>query len=1113
MKYLYICREVKNKMPLINNRKRTMLESLKNSLHQAERIDILTAFFYFSGFNELAEELKDKKIRILVGKSVDSKRVDELRKYVKEDPEEELDTYGVGGWRRLNNSQKKEQYIESFINMFNKSPLSEEFDSSNGQSVFKMFLNKIKDGTLEIRLTNNPNHSKAYIITNKQEHSCNGDQKGVVFMGSSNFTYNGLLGQGELNQDFRDNDSYNEYLSEFESMWNDSKSIDICVRGGNNDFEKELKDNLWIFAKPTPYQIFIRILYEMYNSVEESDIKTPSEITNNKFCDFKYQRDAIKYGVDCINRNNGVIIADVVGLGKSIIASAIANNLDINKTVIIAPPHLKDQWEKYQQDFGIRGCKVWSSGKIAEEIYNTYSEDPDPILYIIDEAHRYRNELSETYQKLHQLTRSNAKNKVILLTATPYNNRPQDLFALIKLFQTPSRSTINSVNNLSVKFSQLTSEYKRLERENKKYEDNNVLKPQFEKLSKELRTLIDPVMIRRSRIDLKNIKEYQKDLELQNIKFPEVVGPNLIEYDLGSVRELYISTLKKLEEQFKCARYSPTSYLIDTKKFNQKYGALFSEKDIEQAQKNLAKFMQRLLVMRFESSKSAFKSTLLSLLDSCKNIKLWWKKTGYVPIKKSGYLQNPDDVEVQEMVDKIDDIINGELDAGELSKKDAIPIPKEMFREEFIEDVESDIGVLTDIYEEWFKNGSVDSDPKYDRVKEELSALIREDKNRKIVVFSSFADTAEYVYKKLKNDGFRVMLYTGDSSNSERSLVTKNFDASCSASLQRNDFDVIVATDALSEGFNLNRAGIIVNYDIPYNPTRVVQRIGRINRINKKMFDKIYIFNFFPTDIGEDTTSIKKISTLKMFLINNIVGSDTRTLTPNEDLRSYFKKSYKEADEQNNLPSWDVKYKNIYDDLKNDKEFIDTVLDIPERVRIVRKTNCKSGSVLFAKRGSNTLFGAMLDNTTAKVVSPEIALKLFEASPEEEGFECDEELDRKFALIRDEIKKPFDMMSSDSSRRTKAIDNLEYLKNNLPNEKDYIDDLLEVIKEYDDLSDGELKYLANVRILPQNLSDILREIKQRISTHYINQIKQRAEYINSEPETILFNEDIRNVAD
>lgn len=1103
-------------MSIIDNEEKIMLDSLKNALRQAEKVDILTAFFYFSGFNELAEELRDKKIRILVGKVVDPERINELCKYIKDDPEEDLSGYKINGWGRLNNSQKKNGYIESFASMFNKSPLSDEFDSSKSQAVFKMFLEKIKNGTLEIRLTNDDNHAKMYVITNKNEYSRGGDQKGVVFMGSSNFTYSGLIGQGELNEDFSDNDKYDKYLDKFERRWNDSKAIDICVKGGNDDFEKELKKKLWIFANPTPYQIFTRILYEMYSSIDQKIIKTPAEITNDKFSDFKYQSDAIKYGVDCINKNNGVIIADVVGLGKSIIASAIANNLDIRKTVIIAPPHLKDQWESYQQDFGLRGCKVWSSGKIKEEIYDTYAEDPDPILYIIDEAHRYRNELSETYQKLHQLTRSNSKNKVLLLTATPYNNRPQDLFALMKLFQTPSRSTISSVENLSVRFGDLISEYKKLEKENKKCGDNNVLKPQFEQLSKELRSLIDPVMIRRSRIDLQNIKEYQKDLELQNIKFPEVIGPNLVEYDLGSIRGLYILTLENLGENFKCARYNPTSYLIDSQKFTKEYGPLFGEKSIEQAQKNLAEFMKRLLVMRFESSKAAFKSTLHNILDACENIKRWWQK-GYVPIKKSGYLLNPDEAdedEIKEMIDKVDSVINGEIDVSQLSKKDAIPIPKEMFKEEFIKDVESDINVLNGVYSKWFESGDIGEDPKYNEVKNRVNSLINEDKNRKIVIFSSFADTAEYVYKKLERDGFRAMLYKGGASKVDRSRVTENFDASYDVSKQKNDFDIIVATDALSEGFNLNRAGIIVNYDIPYNPTRVIQRIGRINRINKKMFDKIYIFNFFPTDIGEDSIKIKQISTLKKFLIDNIIGSDTRTLTPDENLKSYFEERYKEADEENNSQSWDVKYKNIYDMVKNDKQFIEDLLNIPERARIVRKRDGDTGSVLFAKRGENTLFAAILGNETeAKVVSPEIALKLFEADFEEKGFECDEELDRKFELIRNKIKKPSDAVPSDSKRRDKAINNLEYLKQKIPSERDYISDLLEAIKEYDDLSDGEIKFLANdIKVSPNSLDEALQRIKEKISVHYINQIKQRAEDINSEPETILFNEDIRNVS-
>lgn len=207
---------------IIDNRSKTMLESLKNSLKQAESVDILTAFFYFSGFNALAEELKDKRIRILVGNTIDPNAIADLCNAVKDSPEETLETYAVRGYNKLNNSQKKNRYIDSFVGLFNKSSLSEEFDSTDSQKVFKMFLDKIENGTLEIRLTSSQNHAKAYILTNKHEYSCFGDQKGVVFTGSSNFTYNGLRGQGEMNERFSDNVKYDEYFDSFENLWNDS---------------------------------------------------------------------------------------------------------------------------------------------------------------------------------------------------------------------------------------------------------------------------------------------------------------------------------------------------------------------------------------------------------------------------------------------------------------------------------------------------------------------------------------------------------------------------------------------------------------------------------------------------------------------------------------------------------------------------------------------------------------------------------------------------------------------------------------------------------------------------------------------------------------------------
>ena len=276
------------------------------------------------------------------------------------------------------------------------------------------------------------------------------------------------------------------------------------------------------------------------------------------------------------------------------------------------------------------------------------------------------------------------------------------------------------------------------------------------------------------------------------------------------------------------------------------------------------------------------------------------------------------------------------------------------------------------------------------------------------------------------------------------------------------------------------------------------------------MFEKIYIFNFFPTDIGEENTLIKGISTLKMLLINNIVGSDTRTLTPDETLQSYFRKQYEDADAKNGDKSWDVEFRNIYNGIKHNVNLLDKIKQIPERARIVRKGQKDEVAISFAKRGNNSLF-ALADNEAlvAKIVSPELVLKLFQAAFDEKGYEFDESLDKKFTVLRDEIRKPYPKIKLDK-RKSEAIANLQQLLAVCPTEKDYISDLLEVIKSYDDLSDGELKYLAALNIRKSAIPEIIIELKQRIPVHYIIQIKTKVESIDAQTEIIMFTEDLRH---
>ena len=805
---------------------------------------------------------------------------------------------------KMTRMQKKDTYIKSFQQIVRNHPLH---DSTEEQTAFHVFERKLRDGSLEIKLCSEPHHGKAYILKRSEEQTVLGAEPGVVvFMGSANFTYNGLRGQNEFVEELKRGSDYDAYTAEFESWW--ESAIDICVEEDNTKFLAEI-EKTWLGAKKPalPYEIYIRILSELYATQEAQEAKTPVEITGGKFHNLMYQLDAIRQGLDIIQKNHGVIVADVVGLGKSIIASALAYNLDMQQCVIIAPPHLLPQWQDYAQQFSLRGVRVWSSGKI-EATHEKHALEDIPTLYIIDEAHRYRNESTDDYQWLHQLTRSHAENNVILLTATPYNNRPQDLFALVKLFQTPSRSTIQSADNLGLRFHQLIADYKRASGQAKKNKGHDELPPEqkaeLERIGRELRLLIEPVVIRRSRIDLKTIKVYADDIAAQGISFPEVIGPELIRYELGEIRALYMETLRIItsDDGFIGARYKATDYLKDAKAFFEKYGHLYDEHEFLLAQRNLAQMMKRLLVQRFESSKFAFKSTLDKMISSHGNIVKFWEK-GYVPVQKRGDLPDPDDIDIEEIMERIE---QGEA----VNTKHAVPVPCDMFKDEFLDKVRHDLKLLRDLREQWFPDGAMGTDPKLNRVAETVHLLLAENPKRKIVIFSSYADTAGWVARSLQEQGLdRTLLYTGSVQNL-RDTVSANFDASLPKAKQKNDYDIIVATDALSEGFNLHRAGVIINYDIPYNPTRVVQRIGRINRINKKVFDAIYIYNLFPTEIGENITNTKGVSTLKMLLINAVVGSDTRTLTPDETLESYFKRQATEADDEAETPSWDNPYRN-----------------------------------------------------------------------------------------------------------------------------------------------------------------------------------------------------------
>ena len=412
----------------ISNEEKYLSTVIKDILPLTNRMHFLVGYFYFSGFHELQDSIQDKHMRILVGMNIEKDIINQIKQY-----------QFIGD---LEQSRKeiKNEFNQSFVKIFNETHL---FDNPEEKQSFKLFLEKIKSGTLEIRKTLNPNHAKVYLFERSPESRVNDMETGVIITGSSNLTYSGLTGRAELNVFSNNKDDYDKGYALFERLW--ESSVEIVGKDSIDKFFEEVIKKIWFEKVPKPYHMYIRVLKE-YFSYHKPEIRLPQEITNNRYFNFKYQSDAITKSLDIIKRHNGVIISDVVGLGKSIIASAVAHNLG-HKTIIICPPHLQDQWNDYRVLFDINAM-VFSSGKIDDALNASLKMDGQ-ILIIVDEAHKYRNSLTLDYAHLHQTCQGN---KVMLLSATPYNNKPSDVFNLMKLFQIPTKSTIQTTENLMDEF-------------------------------------------------------------------------------------------------------------------------------------------------------------------------------------------------------------------------------------------------------------------------------------------------------------------------------------------------------------------------------------------------------------------------------------------------------------------------------------------------------------------------------------------------------------------------------------------------------------------------------------------------------------------------------------
>jgi Trp operon repressor len=311
----------------ITNQKKLLSEVVNHYLKDSDNLYFLVGFFYFSGFEEIVENIRDKKLKVLVGLEAEKGLMNRVK---------EVETLTE---QNLSRAEIRDNYNQSLVQLFNDTNF---FDSVKNIEAFKRFYTKIKEGTLEIRKTKDPNHSKMYLFEFNEASSHSGEDLGRVITGSSNLTRSGLRGRFELNVVLRDDSDYEKGKEIFDILWKDA--VVIADKENIKIFENDVIEKIWFEKLYKPVLLYIRALHEYFSIDLDRKVKYPHEITKERFLNLRYQMDAIQLALKTIEKHNGVIVADVVGLGKSIIASSVAHNLNL-KTIIIAPPHLVKQWD------------------------------------------------------------------------------------------------------------------------------------------------------------------------------------------------------------------------------------------------------------------------------------------------------------------------------------------------------------------------------------------------------------------------------------------------------------------------------------------------------------------------------------------------------------------------------------------------------------------------------------------------------------------------------------------------------------------------------------------------------------------------------------------------
>ena len=861
---------------IIDNRNEKLVDHINLILDSTERARFAVGYFFLSGFQSIAKELQHvKELRLLIGNTTNRETLEQLAEGYRR-LEQVADVAEAQAYPKRIESQQ--MGAETAENITESVELMDQTDE--GELLIKTLVEMIAEKRLRVRVyTKGRLHAKAYIFDYHTKGNC---EKGIAVVGSSNLTLSGVRHNTELNVVMQGNDNHAELCHWFDELWNEAQDFDESLI--------EVMESSWAIAPVSPYDIYMKTLYELvkdrFQGGDEADILWEDDITK-QLADF--QKVAVQQAVQIIRDYGGAFVADVVGLGKSYIGAAIVKYFEWAENarpLIICPAPLVEMWERYNEVYQLN-ARVLSMGVLREDSsgQNGQADDSvrtilDDVIYrdrdfvLVDESHNFRHPDTQRYKVLQTFLAT--ERRCCFLTATPRNKSAWDVYHQIKLFH-PEDITGLPIDppNLRAYFNQI------------------------EKGKKNLPDLLGNILIRRTRNHILRWYGFDEatDQPVEPSRFQEyldghrkayvVVGgkkqffPNrvleTISYNIentyqglyfklrayiGKPRDNQPSSASTSELTY--ARYGLWHYVIKTKQKQEPYT------NLQRAGVNLRGLMRILLFKRFESSVHAFKVTVNRLLKVHKRF-LEALNRGIVPAG-----------------DAAQDILyepNEEQDLMAALRQASAQYDIADFKiDELRADIEHDLQLLQEM-SNLVSPITAAQDAKLQTLKKRLAEPPLN--KGKCLIFTQYADTAHYLSENINPNGARDdidVIYSGDKS---KERVVGRFAPKANPDYRfkrgESELSTLIATDVLAEGLNLQDGDKIINYDLHWNPVRLIQRFGRIDRIGSE-HDLIYGFNFLPETGIEQNLGLREILHLRIQEIHDTIGEDAAILDDSEQL-------------------------------------------------------------------------------------------------------------------------------------------------------------------------------------------------------------------------------------